>query len=236
MATQLQSRYAQTDQTTQVAPGQAREVESAGVTRWLWIWVTIGLLVVLVVIAFLIGITNALVSIDDALGVASPDLTEVGGHVQPLPEQIDTVNGTLGSIDTALVPVPGQAETIVSELSTIRASLQQVDSSLIATLNSLGNTSSSLQTTGGGLIGTGDTLRAVEGIAFQIRDLLEVTQSTGAPAGTGTAADNIWMRVDIANGVLTAAEADATNILSNLQHTDGHLESICTSIPTPGPC
>lgn len=236
MATQLQSRYADTDRTAQVSSGQAGEVESAGVTRWLWIWVTIGLLVVLVVIAFLIGITNALVAIDDALGVATPDLEEVGGHVQPLPDQIDTVNGTLASIDESLLPVPGQAETIVNELSTIRAALQQVDSSLIATLNSLGNTSSSLQGTGGGLVTTSDTLRTVEGIAFQIRDLLEVTQSTGAPAGTGLAAENIWMRVDIANGVLTSAKGDTGEVSSNLVHTDAHLESICTALPTPGPC
>lgn len=236
MATQLQSRYSETERTSQVTPGQAGEVESAGVTRWLWVWVTIGLLVVLVVVAFLIGISNALVSIDDALGVATPELGEVGGHVQPLPDQIDTVNQTLGSIDESLLPVPGQAQTIVSELSSIRGSLQQVDSSLIATLNSLANTSGSLVNTGGGLTGTGETLRSVEGIAFEILNVLERTQSTGAPAGTGTAADNIWMRVDIANGVLTAAKGDTGNVLPQLVHTDAHLESICAALPTPGPC
>lgn len=236
MATKLESRYAPTERTPQVTGSDTGRVETAGNSRWLWIYVTLAILVLLVVIGFLIGISNALVSIDTALEEADAAVGGIEGDAGPLPDQVAQVNETLGAIDQSLLPVPGQAEQIVSSLTSINGSLTSVDASLVDTLGSLGNTSSSLVDTSGSLVNTSDVLVTVLGIGGEIRQLLEVTQSTGAPPGQGLAADNIWMRVEIANSVLGPVQGDTGNVVPELVGTDAHLESICTALPTPGPC
>ncbi|HKY75622.1 MAG TPA: hypothetical protein VJS45_05765, partial [Acidimicrobiia bacterium] len=65
-----------------------RADETSVLTRWMWVWVFIGLLVVTVVVAFLMGIVSALQSIDSALGVADRSVTGAGGDVVPLPQHI----------------------------------------------------------------------------------------------------------------------------------------------------
>lgn len=217
------------------APGQAGtppEARSPAQTGWMWTWVIIGILVVLVVIAFLLGIISALTSIDDALAEADEAVSSIHGDVrgqpegldeefavedpQPLPDNIANINSNLTAIDGELAAIPGQADDIIAALSDIRGTLSSIDSSLAGTSGTLQGTDASLA----------DTL----GIAESIRVSLNDTQSN--PDNLGT--DDIWQRVDVANGILTEANSDTTNILSELVETDGHLESICRSVG--GPC
>lgn len=80
--------------------------------RFLWIFVTLGLLVVIVVIGFLIGIVRALESIDNGLSTTSNSVAGAAGDVQSLPDYIRAINSALSDIDTALKPIPGQLDNI----------------------------------------------------------------------------------------------------------------------------
>ena len=221
-----------------------RTDETSVLSRWTWVWVAIGLLVVTVVIGFLMGIVSALQSIDSALGVADRSVTGAGGDVIPLPEHIAHVNGTLGSIDTALKPIPAQADTIISNLSTIDGSLGSIDGSLkdtsgtltrtsgslVDTSNSLINTSASLVDTSGilrkvsgGLVDTSNVLVSVLGHATSIEQTLEDLQSPADKLGSR----NILDRVNTANGLLTPAKGDTGNILGGLENVNASLKSIC---------
>jgi hypothetical protein len=169
------------------------------------VWVAIGLLVVLVVIGFLIGISGALASVDRALGGV---LTQVGGanaDVRPLPDHVETVNTSLAGIDAALKPIPSQADRIIAELSTIDGHLSDVDSLLqntSGTLNSVLSQANSISTT--------------------------LAAADNPPDGSGVQA--IWKRVAVANGVLFPARNDTKNILAGLVEVNGHLSSICDRV------
>jgi hypothetical protein len=76
--------------------------------RFMWIFITLGLVVVIVVIGFLIGIVRALESIDNGLSTASNSVAGAAGDVQSLPDHIRAINSALSDIDTALKPIPGQ--------------------------------------------------------------------------------------------------------------------------------
>ena len=113
--------------------------------RFLWIFTTLGIVVVIVVIGFLIGIVRALESIDDGLSTASNSVAGATANVQPLPDYIRGINSALSDIDTALKPIPGQVAGINDSLQSIGGSGQRVDSSLKAISQSLSNTSGSLK-------------------------------------------------------------------------------------------
>lgn len=198
---------------------------SPSTTGWMWTWVIIGILVVLVVIGFLLGIVRALESIDGALAVADDAVTSIGGDTDPLPAHIENINSNLTGIDGELEAVPGQADDIVVALTQIQDTLNSVDGSLANTSGTLAGTDSSLQDTSG-------MLQDTEGIAGQIRTSLENTQS----APDNLASEDIWMRVGTANEVLTSAEGDTSNIIPQLTETNQHLDSICNALPLPGSC
>jgi ABC-type transporter Mla subunit MlaD len=221
-----------------------RTDEPSVITRWNWVWVAIGILVMAVVIAFLMGIVNALESINSGLGVADHAVTGAGGDVVPLPQHIAHVNATLGSIDTSLKPIPGQADTIISNLGTIDGHLGSIDGSLkdtsgtlVLTSGSLVDTSGSLINTSGSLVDTSGILKGISGglvdtsnvlvtvlnQATTIQHTLEDTQNPADKLGSR----NILDRVNTANGILGPAKGDTGNILGGLQNVNASLKSIC---------
>lgn len=212
------------------------EDQSRFLARWLKVWVALLTVVTLVVVVFLIFITNSLASINGNLATARNAVTGAGGDVKTLPDQVERINASLSGIDPALIPIPGQADQIIASLSSIDSKLR--------------NTDSSLKDTSGILV-------TVLGQANNIRGVL--VDADNPPDRLGV--QNIHQRVAFANGVgtpgpglgagsgpntgtgpfgvnpnsLSAARADAGNILAGLVDTNRHLSSICSKIPT-GPC
>jgi hypothetical protein len=90
--------------------------------RFLWIFSTLGLIVVIVVIGFLIGIVRALDSIDNGLFTASNSVTGVAANVRPLPTYIQKINSALSDVNTSLKPIPGQVAKVNGSLQSIRNS------------------------------------------------------------------------------------------------------------------
>ncbi len=206
--------------------------------RFLWIFTTIGLVVVIVVIGFLIGIVRALESIDNGLFTASSSVTGATGNVQPLPNYIQTINAALTDIDTALKPIRGQVADASASLVSIKGTAQAIDASLKDTSASLVNTSGSLVDTSGILVGasqsaafistslidTSNVLLNVLGLAQSIDGTLESIQNADS---RGTAL--ITPQVNDINNSLIGAETDLFNINIELQETNRHLTNICTS-------
>lgn len=127
-----------------VSASSGAVLKSASTTsfaRFLWIFTTLGLVVVIVVIGFLIGIVRALESIDDGLSTASNSVVGATGDVQSLPDYIEAINAALSDIDTALKPIPGQVADVADSLKSIRESVGGTDTSLQDTSQSLIDTS-----------------------------------------------------------------------------------------------
>lgn len=206
--------------------------------RFLWIFTTLGLIVVVVVIGFLIGIVRALESIDHGLFTASSSVTGATGNVQPLPNYIETINSALTDIDTALKPIRGQVADATASLQSIRGSAQRIDASLKDTSQSLVNTSGSLVNTSGTLVGasqsaasistslvdTSNVLLNVFGLAQVIDGTLESIQN---PDSRGTAL--VPQQVKAINNALIGAESDLSDINLQLTETNRHLTNICAS-------
>lgn len=217
---------------------EAPRHQSSSFVRWMWIWVVFGIIVVVVVIGFLIGIVRALESIDAGLFEASNSVSGAGSDVEPLPTHIKNINGALGDIDVSLKPIPGQANDIIGGLTSIRTSLQNIDASLKDTSGSLTNTSGSLIDTSGVLIGasnsvtnitgslndTSNVLINVLGLAGTIDTTLEQAQRADS---RGTAF--IVGQIQNANSILVPAQADTFKINGQLQKTNEHLTAICGS-------
>jgi hypothetical protein len=206
--------------------------------RFLWIFTTIGLIVVIVVIGFLIGIVRALESIDNGLFNASASVTGATGNVVPLPNYIQTINAALTDIDTSLKPIRGQVADASASLVSIRGTAQSIDASLKDTSASLINTSNSLVDTSGVLIGasqsaqfisnslidTSNVLLNVLGLAQSIDGTLESIQNFDS---RGTAL--VTPQVNDINASLIGAEQDLFNINLQLFEAERHLINICTS-------
>jgi methyl-accepting chemotaxis protein len=134
-----------------MSPGTVPQPATAtSFARFLWIFATLGLVVVVVVIGFLIGIVRALESIDDGLSTASTSVTGATGDVQPLPNYIESINSALSDIDTALKPIPGHVADIADSLKSIRDSAGGTNTSLQDTSQLLSETSGSLENTATG--------------------------------------------------------------------------------------
>ena len=222
---------------------------------WLGVWIAAGLVVLLTLVLFLLGIVGDLESIDGSLAEASRAVGGAGGHVKPLPSYIADVNTTLQSIDGALKPVPGATHDISGSLVSMHDNLSKVDGSLKTTSGSLTTTAGALGTTAGSLsdtakalVGTSsslnDTASVLKGLSGSLADtsnVLDSVKDVGAqilavlmhtqsnPEHLGT--QDIWMRADATLTVRAAAEKDTANIVGDITDVNKHLKSVCTKTP-----
>ncbi len=174
-------------------------------SRWLKVWVILLTVVTLVVVVYLILITNSLSSINGNLATADRAVAGAGGDVATLPNQVDRINGALAGIDEALKPIPGQANEII-------ASLTSIDGKLATTDASLRDTSSVLTT----------VLGSVNGISTTLIDADDPGDRLGV--------QNIHQRINVINtGALSGIDTDATAINTGLVNVNGSLKGICNS-------
>ena len=211
--------YAQTPRRVQT------DDQATFLSRWLKVWVILLTVVVLVVVGYLIVITNSLANINGNLATADAAVAGAGQDVTDLPGQVSRINGSLSGIDPALKPIPGQADDIIASLTSIRDKLADTD-------GSLKNTSSVLQTVLG-------TARSISGVLISADR--NGTCGGGTPCGPNQlGVQNIHERVDNANRVLIPAESDARNINTRLTSVNGSLTGICGSplapLVTAGAC
>jgi hypothetical protein len=187
-------------------------------SRWLKVWVILLTIVTLVVVGYLIVITESLASINGNLATAQRAVVGAGGNVVTLPNQVDRINGALGGIDPALKPIPGQADEIIAALTSINAKLTDTDASLK-------DTSAVLQR----VLGTVDN---VSGVLIDAND---------PPDGLGV--QNIHQRVAAVNGAtsprqpanITTAEADARDISRVVNEgVKPHADAICRGLAALG--
>ncbi len=217
-------------------PASTGDEGTAFFSRWLKVWIALLTVVTLVVVVYLVAITNSLADINGNLGVADEAVAGAGGDTVTLPQQVASINESLSAIDPALQPIPGQADAIIGALTSIDGRLAETDASLI-------DTSGSLQTTSAQLVDTSGILETVLGQAGDIRNTLALAdRPNGDCAGTGTPGEaapgascggeqlgvqNIHQRVAIANSVLRPVQADTANINTNLVSVNGNLNAIC---------
>lgn len=195
---------------------RAQNDQAQFLKRWLAVWVALLTVVVLVVIVFLLKITDSLSHINNNLTTTDSGVSGAGGNVHRLPDQVQAINKSLVGIDPALKPIPQQAVDILGTLTTINGKLV---------------------TTDGSLKDTASNLHTILGQANDIRAML--VDADDPPDGKGV--QNIHQRVAFANGVgntgrfgsnpdsLTAAESEAQGIIAGLNDTNKHLTSICRS-------
>jgi hypothetical protein len=221
--------------TSSTAPASAA---GSSFARFLWIFTTIGIVVVVVVIGFLIGIVRALESIDNGLFTASSSVTGATGNVEPLPNYIHTINAALTDIDTSLKPIRGQVADATASLVSIRGTAQSIDASLKDTSASLVNTSGSLVNTSGVLVGVDQTGKAISNSLIDtsnvLLNVLGLVQSIDGTLESIQNADSrgtalVTPQVNDINNSLIGAEQDLFNINLQLQETNRHLTNICTS-------
>jgi hypothetical protein len=195
-------------------------------SRWLRVWVILLTVVTLVVVVYLIIITNTLASINGNLATANRAVTGAGGNVTTLPAQVDRINGALAAIDPALKPIPGQADQIIAALTSINDKLTATDASLK-------DTSSVLVTVLGQVGSIRDLLIDADdppdrlGVQNIHRRVAAINGQGSAPQGIAAGGGGCGEFCTPQN--LTTAENDAANILAGLVSVNGHLNSICNS-------
>ena len=211
---------------------------SSSFARFLWIFTVLGIIVVVVVIGFLIGIVRALESIDNGLFTASSSVTGATGNVEPLPNYIHTINAALTDIDTSLKPIRGQVADATASLVSIRGTAQSIDASLKDTSASLINTSGSLVNTSGVLVGAGQSAATISASLIDtsnvLLNVLGVVQSIDGTLESIQNADSrgtalVTPQVNDINNSLIGTEQDLFNINLQRQETNRHLTNICTS-------
>ncbi len=195
-------------------------------SRWLKVWVILLTVVTLVVVVYLVLITNSLANINGNLATADRAVGGAGGNVTSLPNQVDRINGALTGIDEALKPIPGQAGEIVTVLTSVNDKLTAVDGSLqtiAATLVTVLSSANGISSTLVDANDPGDRL-GVQNIHHRVAGL-----NGRNSARQGSARDGGTAGPFATAGNLGAAETDARAIVGSLDAINSSLRGICTS-------
>jgi hypothetical protein len=199
-------------------------------SRWLKVWVILLTVVTLVVVGYLVVITDSLASINGNLATAQRSVVGAGGNVVTLPNQVDRINGALAGIDPALAPVPGQADEIIAALGSIDAKLTSTDASLKDTSAVLQTVLGTVNNVSGVLINANDPADrlGVQNIHQRVAAVNGATSPRqGAAVGGGGCAT--FCQADN----LTTAEADASDISRVVQTgVAPHAAAICKGLST----
>jgi len=208
---------------------RAVDDQTTFLSRWLKVWVILLTVVTLVVVGYLIVITNSLASINGNLATAQRAVVGAGGNVVTLPNQVDRINGALAGIDPALERIPGQADQIIASLSSINSKLTDTDASLKDTDAILKTVLGSVNNISGLLIDANDPpdRLGVQNIHHRVAAI----NGRGSPR-QGVARDGGSCGPFCTPGSLNNAEQDARNILSGLQGINSSLTGICTGLRT----
>ena len=211
---------------------RAVDDQTTFLSRWLKVWVILLTVVTLVVVVYLIIITNSLASINGNLATAQRAVVGAGGNVVTLPNQVDRINGALAGIDPALKPIPGQADEIIAALTSINSKLTNVDSSLKDTDAILKTVLGTVNNVSGLLIDANDP---PDRLGVQnIHRRVAAINGVGGPKQGGANGGGTCGEFCTGNN-LTTAEQDARDI-SNVVNAGvkPHADAICKGLQALG--
>jgi hypothetical protein len=207
---------------------RAGDDQATFLSRWLKVWVILLTVVVLVVVGYLIVITNSLASINGNLATAQRAVVGAGGNVVTLPNQVDRINGALAGIDPALKPIPGQADEIIAALTSINGKLTNVDTSLKDTSAILQTVLGTVNNVSGLLIDANDPPDRL-GVQNIHRRVAAINGVGGPRQGTANGGGSCGEFCQPNN--LTTAQQDSRDI-SRVVNTgvQPHVRAICTGL------
>ena len=207
---------------------RAGDDQATFLSRWLKVWVILLTVVVLVVVGYLIVITNSLASINGNLATAQRAVVGAGGNVVTLPNQVDRINGALSGIDPALKPIPGQADEIIAALTSINGKLTNVDSSLKDTSAILQTVLGTVNNVSGLLIDANDPADRL-GVQNIHRRVAAINGAQSPRQGTANGGGTCGEFCTPNN--LTTAEADTTDIVRVVATgVRPHVNAICNAL------
>ena len=201
-------------------------------SRWLKVWVILLTIVTLVVVGYLVVITDSLASINGNLATAQRAVVGAGGNVVTLPSQVDRINGALGGIDPALKPIPGQADEIIAALTSINAKLTDTDASLKDTSSVLQAVLGTVNNVSGVLVDANDPADRL-GVQNIHQRVAAVNGTTSPRQGSAAAGGTCASFCQPDN--LTTAEADARDISRVVNEgVKPHAHAICKGLAALG--
>ena len=207
---------------------RAGDDQTTFLSRWLKVWVILLTAVILVVVGYLIVITNSLASINGNLATAQRAVVGAGGNVVTLPNQVDRINGALSGIDPALKPIPGQADEIIAALTSINSKLTNTDASLKDTSAILQTVLGTVNNVSGLLIDANDPGDRL-GVQNIHRRVAAINGSSSPRQGSANGGGGCGEFCQPNN--LTTAQADSRDI-SRVVNTgvQPHVRAICTGL------
>lgn len=231
----------------QAASVRRGSVRAINLTQWMYIWITVGSVVAIVVIIFLIFINTTLRNINGdlvvtAANVVGPDGIE--GDVGDLPTQIEKVSGTLVVIEGSVKPIPTQVNTIIDLLKSLDSNVGQIDPAVARIDGNVRTILGDLRSIEGNVGGISGVVKSVDPALIDITKTLDTITKTVVSlqgvlrdvqvAGKGSTQD-IIVQLDRIQGLVNGLKSDTGNILGDLGDINTDLKGICNQIPPPQP-